>query len=337
MNKNNARNANTDTPSLAAGQWRAVPATASANLAPVATQGAAPQLRALAFSVMLAAGVGVGLFAAHDCAALAPWEGGAPPVMLANDFHADVNLADYWVSEKYDGVRCWWDGERLLTRGGQVIKAPAWFTEDFPHQPLDGELWLGRNQFEQMSALVRRARPDDTAWRQVRYMVFDLPGHPGPFDRRRSALKLVLAETSADWLRMVDQFRVEDRESLDVLLERVVRSGGEGLMLHRGDSTYRADRSDDLLKLKQHPDADARVVGYLPGRGKYNGLIGALIVETPEGLRFAVGSGLSDADRRNPPPPGSWITYRYSGLTERQHLPRFATYLRPRSDRDELR
>ncbi|WP_028311363.1 DNA ligase [Derxia gummosa] len=294
------------------------------------------RLRGLALALALA-GVVSGLAVTHDCAALAAWEGGPPPVMLANDFRDDINLADYWVSEKYDGVRAWWDGERLLTRSGQVIAAPAWFTEDLPRQPLDGELWIGRGQFEAVSALVRRARPDDISWRNVRFMVFDLPAHPGGFDRRRSALKQVMAEIGVEWVRLVDQFRVPDRESLDVLLERTVRSGGEGLMLRRGDSPYRPDRSDDLLKFKPHPDADARVIGYQTGRGKYSGLVGALLVENADGQRFAIGSGLSDADRRNPPPLGSWITYRYSGYTERLRLPRFATYLRPRSDRDELR
>ncbi|WP_085318219.1 DNA ligase [Derxia lacustris] len=293
------------------------------------------RLRNLALALTLAGAAG--LMASHDCAALAPWEGSPPPVMLANDFHADVNLPDYWVSEKYDGVRAWWDGERFLTRSGQVIAAPAWFTEELPHMPLDGELWLGRGQFEAMSALARRSKPDDASWRNVRFMVFDLPAHPVSFDRRRSALKQVLAEIKSDWVRLVDQFRVEDQESLQVLLDRTVRAGGEGLMLHRGDSLYRPDRSDDLLKLKLHPDADARVIGYQPGRGKYTGQVGALLVETPDGQRFAIGSGLSDADRRTPPALGSWITYRYSGFTEKQKLPRFASYLRPRDDRDELR
>ena len=58
----------------------------------------------------------------------------APPLMLANEYRPDIILAGYWVSEKYDGVRGYWDGRRLLTRGGQVIQAPPWFTAGWPIQ-----------------------------------------------------------------------------------------------------------------------------------------------------------------------------------------------------------
>ena len=71
-----------------------------------------------------------------------------PPVMLANVYRADTKLADYWVSEKLDGVRGYWDGEKLMTRGGERIVAPGWFTAGWSNVPLDGELWVGRGKFE---------------------------------------------------------------------------------------------------------------------------------------------------------------------------------------------
>ena len=111
----------------------------------------------------------------------------------------------------------------------------------------------------------------------------------------------------------------------------MVREGGEGLMLHRGDSPYRGVRSDDLIKLKTHDDAEAQVVGHLAGKGKYAGMAGTLLVQTPQGQRFKLGSGLSDALRRQPPPVGAWVTYRYRGLND-SGLPRFATFLRVRDD-----
>jgi len=70
-----------------------------------------------------------------------------PALMLAKVYHPGVDLADYWVSEKYDGVRGYWDGQQLLTRGGERVQAPAWFTEGWPRSPLDGELWMGRGTF----------------------------------------------------------------------------------------------------------------------------------------------------------------------------------------------
>src|SRR5215207_2926369 len=62
----------------------------------------------------------------------------APQLMLAKVYHPGVALQDYWVSEKFDGVRGYWDGAKLLTRGGERIAAPAWFTAGWPKTPMDG-------------------------------------------------------------------------------------------------------------------------------------------------------------------------------------------------------
>ncbi len=98
-----------------------------------------------------------------------------PPLLLANDYDdVAVDVSRYWVSEKYDGVRAYWDGKQLVTRAGNTIHAPEWFTLGWPTEPLDGELWAGRGQFEQVTATVRDLEPDDSAWRHIRFMVFDL-------------------------------------------------------------------------------------------------------------------------------------------------------------------
>ena len=255
-----------------------------------------------------------------------------PPVMLANIYRADTRLADYWVSEKLDGVRGYWDGEKLLTRGGERIAAPGWFTAGWPNVPLDGELWVGRGKFEETVSIVLRQAPDEAGWRKIRFMVFDLPAHPGVFTERNEALKMILAGVAPPWVRQVEQFKVTDHVQLRSMLDRMVKNGGEGLMLHRGASLYRAERSDDLLKRKPYQDAEAKVIGHLPGKGKHSGMLGALLVETAEGLQFRIGTGFSDADRRNPPPLGSWVTYRFTGLNEKSGIPRFARFMRVRAD-----
>ncbi|HET6435796.1 MAG TPA: DNA ligase [Xanthomonadaceae bacterium] len=254
-----------------------------------------------------------------------------PRVMLPTRFHAGLDVAAFWVSEKLDGVRGRWDGRRLLTRGGEPIDAPAWFTAGWPRQPLDGELWIGRGRFEEVSALVRSLEADDAAWRQVRFMVYDLPDDPGRFGERVARMRATLGGAGVPWLRAVPQFRVADRAALDARLRAVVAAGGEGLVLHHDAAHYRAGRSEDLVKYKPHDDAEARVVGYSPGRGKYAGLLGALIVERADGLRFRIGTGFSDAERAHPPARGSWITYRFDGVTD-HGTPRFARFLRVRHD-----
>lgn len=273
----------------------------------------------------------LGLLAFGGAEAAAP--NNTPALMLANVYRPGIDPDAYWLSEKYDGVRGFWDGRRLLTRGGTEVQAPAWFTQGWPAEPMDGELWAGRGRFEETVSTVRQQTPDDEAWRRIRFMVFDLPAHPGVFSERIVAYRSLVQGMDRPWVQAVPQERVSSHEALGHRLDRMVRSGGEGLMLHRGDSLYRAVRSDDLLKVKTHEDAEAQVLGSVPGRGKYVGAMGALLVQSPDGRRFRIGSGFSDALRQQPPPTGTWVTYRYRGLHD-SGLPRFATFLRIRSDAD---
>ena len=255
----------------------------------------------------------------------------APALMLANVYRPGVPLHDYWLSEKYDGLRGFWDGQQLLTRGGEVIAAPGWFTAGWPAEPMDGELWIGRGKFEAALATVRRQTPMDDAWRRVRFMVFDLPAHPGRFTDRIQACQALVRQLHRPWVQAVPQERVASHTELMARLDRVVKAGGEGLMLHRGDSFYRAERNDDLLKVKTHEDAEARVLQHLPGQGRHAGRMGALLVETQEGVRFRLGTGFTDAQRERPPAVGEWVTFRFRGVNE-SGVPRFASFLRVRAD-----
>jgi len=264
-------------------------------------------------------------------APLAAWSADAPALMLANVYRPGVRLADYWLSEKYDGLRAFWDGERLRTRGGETIAAPDWFTAQWPAEPMDGELWAGRGRFEEAMSTVRQLTPDDAAWRRIRFMVFDLPAHPGVFTERIEAYGRLVRRIDQAWVQAVPQERVGSHAELMARLDRMVRDGGEGLMLHRGDAPYRAVRNDDLLKVKTHEDAEARVVGHVPGKGRHAGRMGALVVQTPQGLRFKLGTGFTDAERDQPPAVGTWVTYRFRGLNE-SGVPRFASFVRVRPD-----
>ena len=258
--------------------------------------------------------------------------------MLANVYHPGVQLADYWVSEKYDGVRGFWDGQKLLTRGGQPINAPTWFTANWPTTPMDGELWAGRGQFQKAVSTVRQQTPDDAAWRDIKFMVFDLPAEPGVFTDRLSALNSVVGKLGVAWVQAVPQSKVASHAALQNQLKQITKAGAEGLMLHRGSSLYKGVRNDDLLKVKTHDDAEAKVVAHIPGKGKYAGQLGALLVEIPSSSstdgktrRFKLGTGFSDAQRQSPPAVGSQVTYRYRGLND-SGIPRFASFMRQRED-----
>ena len=261
----------------------------------------------------------------------------APPLMLSRVYNPGLAVSDYWVSEKYDGVRGYWTGTQLRTRAGNTIAAPAWFTAGWPTTPMDGELWAGRGQFNLAVSTVRQGHADDAAWRAMRYMVFDLPAHGGLFAARLSALQAAVAALGQSWLVAVEQTQGTSESALQARLVSVVQGGGEGLVLHHGAGRYVARRSDTLRKLKPFEDAEARVVGHVPGRGKYAGQLGALWVELPatEGRaprRFKLGSGFGDAERLAPPSVGAWVTYRFRGQTA-AGVPRFATFLRIAVDR----
>lgn len=256
----------------------------------------------------------------------------APPrLMLAAKYETGADVSDYWVSEKLDGVRGRWDGRALWSRGGYRIDAPDWFVAGWPDVPMDGELWIGRGRFEEVSGIVRAQAAGDAAWRRVRFMVFDLPDHGGPFGQRVRRMRVLLGARGIAWLQPVEQLRFTDADALQAHLQTVVAAGGEGLMLHHRDARYRVGRSEALLKLKPYDDAEARVVGHTAGKGKYTGMLGALVVERPDGLRFRIGSGLDDAQRTDPPAIGTQVTYRYNGLTV-NGVPRFARLLRVRHE-----
>ncbi|RYY79191.1 MAG: DNA ligase [Comamonadaceae bacterium] len=255
----------------------------------------------------------------------------APAISLADVYRPGISLAGWWISEKYDGMRARWDGQQLWSRGGERIAAPPWFTAGWPAQPLDGELWAGRGRFEFTVSTVRRQQPEDKDWREVRFMVFDLPAHAGTFDERLKALQRLLPLPAAPWLVLVPQQPATTHDALMALRDKTMKLGGEGLMLHRGASLYRAERNGDLLKVKPYQDAEAVVIGHTPGQGRNAGRLGALQVRAADGRTFRLGSGLTDAQRRDPPPIGATVTYRYDGLNA-SGLPRFARFMRQRKD-----
>ncbi len=251
------------------------------------------------------------------------------PLTLALDAPDQLDPMAYLVSEKYDGVRAWWDGRQMHFRSGNPLAAPAWFLARLPTQPLDGELWLGRGTFQKLVSAVRRTQPVEHEWRQIRYMVFDLPAAEGTFAQRSVRLTDLVARAHFAPLKAVEQLQMSSRLSLMRHLQTVVSLGGEGLMLHRADALHTVGRSSTLLKLKPLDDAEATVVGHQAGRGKHLGRLGALWVRNDQGTLFLLGTGMSDAVRLDPPPIGARVTYTYRGLTD-AGVPRFASYWRRR-------
>ncbi|MCG6415641.1 DNA ligase [Vibrio fluvialis] len=251
------------------------------------------------------------------------------PVAQANEYHDGINIYEYWQSEKLDGIRAIWNGKQLLTRNGNPIYAPRWFTDPLPDYALEGELWAGRGHFALVQQTVLDHTPSDEAWRKIDFMLFDMPDAAGDYTKRYYNLIHVVDSASSKHIKYIEHTPVLSEQELLRYLDTLVNENGEGIMLRKVTARYQAGRSNDLLKLKKHQDAEARVVGYKIGNGKYKGLMGSVLVRTDEGTEFYVGTGFSDEQRLNPPEVGSLITYRYNGLTA-EGKPRFARFVRVR-------
>ncbi len=253
-----------------------------------------------------------------------------PPLLLAHSWENDIDLANWWVSEKLDGVRAYWTGDRFLSRQGNVYHAPAWFTEHLPNVPLDGELWLARKAFQRTVSIVRR-HDATVLWREIKFVVFDAPAVADVFEARQEFLRETLGNDHLNYAQHLKQERCRDLGHLQSELARITALGGEGLMLRQPASRYEVGRSSTLLKLKTFFELDARVISQLPGQGRHRGRMGALLVQLPNGLTFSVGTGFSDSQRETPPQLGSVISVRYQELTDRG-VPRFPSFLRLRRD-----
>ncbi len=253
-----------------------------------------------------------------------------PPIQLPTLYQQkhSKNIEQYWISEKLDGIRGYWNGEQLLTKSGRALNPPKWFTKHWPKTTIDGELWMGRNTFEQVMSCTMR-KISGACWQDIRFMMFDLPKHTGNFSERLHQLKRISENTKSKYIQVIKQQKVSTHHQLFMLLDEIVNGDGEGLMLHHQSAYYKVGRHAKIMKLKRYNDAEATVLKHIEGKGKYQGLLGAIQVKTKDGIVFKIGSGFTNEERKNPPKIGSVITFKYIGKTQKG-VPKFASFLRQR-------
>lgn len=256
-------------------------------------------------------------------------DGKGPPLLLAEKWEVHIDVTGYWLSEKLDGVRAYWDGTQFLSRLGNRFHAPDWFTKGLPDTPLDGELWGGRKLFQRTVGIVKSQNSPE--WKSLSYVVFDAPSHPGPFESRIERCVELLGNGACAFAKVLPQETCRGVDHLRSELARIDGLGGEGIMARKPKTAYEIGRSATLLKVKTFRDAEARVVAHLPGVGRHKGRLGALLVELADGTQFNVGTGFSDKERENPPAVGALVSFRYQELSDRG-VPRFPSYLGERID-----
>ena len=249
-----------------------------------------------------------------------------PPILLAESWNSAADISGWWMSEKLDGVRAYWDGKQFLSRQGNRFHAPDWFIDGLPETPLDGELWIQRKAFQRTVGIVKRQDKPDI-WKELKYLIFDAPQQVGGFEDRMKFLTTSAPKWKNVYMSIHDHLLCTGAEHLAEELKRVEALGGEGLMLRQPQSKYAAGRSSTLLKVKTFHDAEAVVLGYQAGKGKHKGKMGAVRGKLPDGTEFEVGTGFSDLERANPPAIGSTILFRYQELTD-GGVPRFPSFVR---------
>ncbi len=256
----------------------------------------------------------------------------------------DQNVSGWLASEKFDGVRAYWDGENLLSRQGKKLNAPLSFTKNFPKFALDGELYAKELKFEEIQASVMDKLPDEKAWGRLKFHIFDVPEASGGLLTRLEILAKFLKNEPNDNLIIIKQIKMRDNAQFLKFTEEIILNGGEGAVVREPNAPYERKRSKNALKFKKFKDAECEVIAVNKGSGKYANFAGSLTCkalggkddkekagEPKEGTIFKIGSGLSDKNRQDPPKIGSIITYKFQNLTA-NGKPRFPIFLRVRED-----
>lgn len=246
-------------------------------------------------------------------------------VMLAHKYKG-TNVDGWYMSEKLDGVRAIWDGATLRSRNNKPIHAPMWFLAGLPKGViLDGELWSGRENFQQLVSTVRKKVPIDLEWEAVIYQVFDVI-EPGIFLSRYYHI-LDLPESAI--ISIVPHHVITSTEVLSEFYEYMLLRKAEGVMIRNPHSMYEFRRSNNLLKLKPSISDEATVIDYQEGEGKYTNMLGALICQWKNKIIY-LGTGFDDSQRCSPPAKGSIVTFKYQHLTN-DNMPRFPVFLAVRN------
>jgi len=246
------------------------------------------------------------------------------PNLLLLKVYKDQNITGWVMSEKLDGIRAYWDGKNLLTRSGNIIHAPKWFTKYYPPFEIDGELWTKRKDFENISSIIRDKIPSKE-WKQIKHYIFEVPNTKGGLLERLSNVK----PYQNSIIKIIPQLLIKDKNHLQQFLMDIDSKGGEGVVVRDPKALYIAKRTNKALKVKTFLDKECRIIAHNGGHGKFEGLMGSITCVMDNNITFKIGSGFKLKERKNPPPVGSVITFKYKEFTK-YGKPRFPVFLRVR-------
>ena len=248
------------------------------------------------------------------------------PNLMLLKVYKDQNITGWVMSEKLDGIRAYWDGEKLLTRSGNIIYAPKWFTKDYPPFEIDGELWSKRGDFENISSIVRDKNPSDD-WKRIKHYIFEVPNAKGGLFERLAKVKAY----EGNIIKIIPQLEVKDKTHLQKFLKEIDSKGGEGVVVRDPNTPYIGKRTDKVLKIKVFKFNECRVTSHNKGHGKFSGILGSIGCMMDGNISFKIGSGFKLEQRKNPPPIGGVVVFKYKEMTK-YGKPRFPVFLRVKEE-----
>ena len=262
------------------------------------------------------------------CLLVAPFTAlaAAPELQTPETYHGNESITGWSMSEKLDGIRGYWDGQRLLSKEGTPIHAPSWFTAHFPPFELDGELWAGRGHFETVLSTVLDETPS-LGWRTISYNIFEVPHTPGDFPTRLARAQKWFREHEADHVQIIPQITCTGHEHVQHFLKKIAKDAGEGVIIKDPAIPYRDGSEQRVLKIKHIDYMDGTVIGHTPGKGKYTGLMGSLTLKLKNGMVFNLGTGFSMNERHDAPRIGAIVTFKHYGFSK-SGKPRFASFVK---------
>jgi len=216
--------------------------------------------------------------------------------MLAKKYDESRYHDDLWMSLKLDGLRTRFRNGKFLTRNGHEIHGLEHLTSEIPSDwELDGELKDPTIHFQETSGDIRSF----SAAPNTELFVLDYPIIDTPFNFRYKKYNDMVDVLTHKQIHAVKHIPVKSKKHLNDTFEKALIAGYEGLVIKPRTHLYTPKRSWDWMKLKAEHSEDLPVVGFFEGEGKYEGMLGGVIVERKGGVNVRVGSGFSDAEREN--------------------------------------
>jgi DNA ligase-1 len=229
-------------------------------------------------------------------------------VMQGCDYH-DENPEGWFMSEKLDGMRAYWDGERFWSKNMSIIDVPESFTAGFPTFPVDGELWGGYEKIDSTVYALKQAcrkKKRNIDWSNIKFCAFDAPQEEGSYDKRHLFLQNNLSQCCN--ISLIPMQKCGGHDHLHQHLAEILDKGGEGIILYHPATPYQPGRTRNVLKFKKY--FEASVTFSHVKRDSYN-----LVCKQENGkliyLKCTRGFCLS------PPEVGEKILVRHQGIFAR--------------------